>query len=128
MANQINLQFMLGEHWVIDFELNDETNADIDLTGATVEFTMFDMNENEIFTLSTADDPSAITIDSPPIGTGSIVITPIMQLQNANLTPDVFNYEIQATLADQRVTTQIFGRITALASLFSWGGNSGATT
>lgn len=116
MANQINLEFQLGETWILDFNFNDEADADLDLSGAVIDFIM-SLGDVEVFTMSSSDSPSGIAIDCPTIGLGSIIITPSDQV---NFTPNIYNYEIQATLADQSVSTQIFGSITVLASLFAW--------
>lgn len=115
MAKQINIELALGEHWIIDFNLNDEAGEDIDLTGATVEFMMVE-NDVEVLSLSSADLNSAISIDSPPMGAGDVVISPDLQLQT-NIAPGVYPYAIRATLADYRVTTQIVGKLFILAKL-----------
>lgn len=114
MANQINLEFRLSDDWVIDFDLNDESNKDIDLQGGTVDFRV-SLDGVEILTLSSADSPSYISIDSPTTGTGSIVVTEAFQ---SDFTPGFYDYEIQARLVDSRVTTQVFGKLSIIASLF----------
>lgn len=114
MANEQNLTFVLGEDWEIAFALNDAAGADLDITGGEVAFRL-SRRRVEAMLLTTAG--SDISIESPSIGLGSIAVTPPDQ-SAAGIYAAVWDYEVRATLADGRVTTQAFGQITVEPSLF----------
>lgn len=123
MATEQNFEFQLNEDWEIAFELNDASDDDLDLSGATVAFTLAEADE-VLLTLSSEGDD--VAIDSPPAGAGVITIPPTEQ---SDLYPGTFNYEVRAILADGRITVQAFGKIIARASLFGWppGSTTGGT-
>ncbi len=114
MATETNLQFTLGETWVVDFALNDAAGADLDLTGATVAFRLF-RRKVRVLQLTSAGSEIVLDASSPPTGNGTLTVAPIDQ---AGLVAAVYDYEVRATLADGSVTTQAFGALTLADTLF----------
>ena len=113
MATEANLEFVIGETWEIPFELNDAIGEDLDLTAGSVKFRLSRRGVLQ-FELTTLG--SDIGIESPSTGNGTIVVEPSDQ---SALYPGVFDFEIRAILSDGRVTTQAYGALTLLRSLFN---------
>lgn len=113
MATEASLEFVLGETWEIPFELNDASGDDLDLTAGSVKFRL---SRRGVLQLELTTAGGDISVESPSMGNGSISVSPDDQL---NLYPGVFDFEIRATLSDGRVTTQAYGSLTLLRTLFN---------
>jgi hypothetical protein len=113
MTTLTNLEFVLGETWVIDFALDDAADAALDLTGGTVKFRL---SRRGVLLLELTSSTADVSFDSPPtLGTGTITVEPADQ---AALVPAVYDYEVRATLADGSVTTQASGSLAVSRTLF----------
>lgn len=109
MAVEVNHEVQLGADWAIPF-----TSADA-LAGGEVSF-ILSQDDAVLLTLSSEDSPSAVTVDSPDV-TGSVAVSPLDQV---DLVPGVYVYEIRGVLADDTTVVLQLGRILVLASLFAW--------
>lgn len=103
MATRENMEFVLGETWVIEATLTDAAGEPLVLEDATVAFRM-----GVLETVATVLDANA--------GTTRTTIAPADQ---SDVAAGVYPYEIRATLTGGVVTTQVVGDITVQPTLFT---------
>lgn len=107
-----NLEFYRGDDWKLDVTLKDEDGLAIDLTGATVFFTV---KENE----SDADTSAVITEDvtshtDPTNGETSIEVS---DTETDDVDPGTYYYDIQVKTAAGNIQTVVKGTLTVLTDI-----------
>jgi hypothetical protein len=96
VPHHADLELMPGDDWVIPFVLTDVNGSPLDLTNATLQFTLLDPDGNK-----TIVDP-LITIDEPKTkGTGAIAVNNTV---TTNLSPGRYTDALRVTIADAQST------------------------
>lgn len=112
MTTQQDLSFFRGETWTVDCEVNGPEDADLDLSGAALEFRI----SSQTATLLTLTDADGIEITDAATGTCQVNVGPGDQ---AAIAPGgIYFYEFRVTDADGGVSVQARGRFIVLKSLF----------
>lgn len=114
MATESNLNFRLGETWVIAITCEDAGGTPLALAGADVRFRLATPALSLVLDLAVGSGVSLGT----GAGMATITVTPAMQVA-AGVTARLHSYEIRAELADGTVSDQAFGSLNVRASLFS---------
>lgn len=73
MSVQQDLEFHLGENWIIQYECNDGNGNDINLTGAELEWVLATLNSAPVMTRTIGD---GITLTTPLEGSCTLSVTP----------------------------------------------------
>jgi len=108
MATPRDLEFYNGEHWVINFQLNDGDDTDLDLTSSTVAWKL---NSNAGAAVMTRTIGDGITLTDPTTGLCSLIVTPTHQTNAGIAANTVYVWSITATLPTGLVTVQADGSL-----------------
>lgn len=103
-------EFFLGEDWIFQFTLNDESGDVLDLTSGEIEFRLQKGSIEKEYSYSNDD----ITMTDPTLGVAVLVIRPADQDDFAKGT---WNYELWCQLADTTSSIQAKGTLTIANSL-----------
>lgn len=91
-------EWAIGDDPTITFTVTSNGTA-VNLTGATVEFLIYDANTGTLVTtLSSSGGSPKITVSSPATGAGTIDLTGSLEALGA------FNYRARYTLASKQLT------------------------
>lgn len=112
MSVKKNIEFHIGETWVILFTLHNADGSAMDLTGAAVKFRI-GSNPG----LLTKTIGAGITITNLVGGAGTVTITPADQVAAALVKGKTYPYELRAELG-AFISVQAIGDLTTLPSLF----------
>lgn len=114
MATKKNIQFHVGETWVMPFGLHNADNTVLDLTGASVQFRLM-LGATILFDKAIG---SGIALTDIVNGEGTITITPAEQVAQGIGKNKTYKYELRAT-TPEFVSVQCEGEFKTLASLFA---------
>ena len=76
MSVHQDLEFHLGENWIVDFEVNDGDDENIDITGATLQWRLASPEGDTVMTRTVGD---GLTITSGSTGLCTLSVTPVHQ-------------------------------------------------
>lgn len=116
MTVQIDLEFHLGENWIIQYECNDGNGNDINLTGATLEWALATLNSVPVMTRAIGD---GITLTKPLEGDCTLSVTPIHQTAAGVTASTSYRYELRLITSAGTISVQAKGVIAVLPSLLS---------
>lgn len=105
------LEFYRGETWAFTFTVRNAAGAAVDMTSGSLKFRLADAAGAVISKTWAA----ALIMPDPTTGQGAFAITAADQ---ASVVAKVYEFELQATLPDSTVSTQSYGTITVLESLY----------
>jgi hypothetical protein len=114
MSLHHDLEFHLGEHWNVNFEVNDGNGSDIDITSATLQWRMSTQAGVTVMTRTVSD---GLTITTAATGLCALSVSPTHQT-NASVTAGRYKWEFRVTTAAGTITVQVRGNINVLPSLF----------
>lgn len=106
MANRQNVEFLLGETWLIDHQAKQSDGVTtLPITGATVTIQIKDQQGNIVLAAGAA----TVSITDGPNGLSTIQIDPSMQ---SAFSIGVYRYTIRIVLSNGVVTFQTRGSFT----------------
>jgi hypothetical protein len=114
MSLPFDLEFHLGEHWNVAFQVNDGNNADIDITSATLQWRLSTLSGTTVMTRTVSD---GLTITTAATGLCSLSVTPTMQT-TASVAAGRYKWEFRVTTTGGTITVQARGNLNVLPSLF----------
>jgi hypothetical protein len=109
-----DLEFHLGEHWNVNFEVNDGNDANIDITSATIQFRVVTSAGTTAMTRTVGD---GITITTAATGLCALSVTPTMQT-TASIAAGRYKWEFRVTTTGGTITVQARGNLNVLPSLY----------
>jgi hypothetical protein len=109
-----DLEFHLGEHWNVNFEVNDGNDANIDITSATIQFRVVTSAGVTAMTRTVGD---GITITTAATGLCALSVTPTMQT-TASIAAGRYKWEFRVTTTGGTITVQARGNLNVLPSLY----------
>jgi len=113
MSVILDMEFHLGEHWNISYEVNDGSNDDIDISGATLEWKLSTLAGVAVLTAGVG---TGITIVDGATGSCLVSITPTAQT-NASVAAGRYKYQFKVTTGGGTVTIQARGHLNVVPSL-----------
>ena len=115
MSKTKHLKFSEGETWIIDCTLLDSDGEALDLTDATVTWSVATRpGEAAIVTATTANGLIAVDADET-LGLATITVP---YASHSSATPRVYLHECKVLLSTGEVTIQFKGRLTVEDSIF----------
>ena len=116
MSTLADVEFYLGENWIIDFQVNDGDDANIDITGGTLQWRLADTAGDTVMTRAVGD---GMTITSGPLGLCTLSVTPLHQSGAVVQSRTSYQWEFRATTALGTVTVQAGGALYVHPSLLA---------
>lgn len=116
MSVQTDLEFHLGENWIVQYECNDGNGNDINLTGASLEWALATLNGSPVMTRTIGD---GITLTVPLEGSCTLSVTPIHQSAAGVTDSTTYRYELRLTTAAGTIAVQGKGMLAVLPSLLA---------
>lgn len=114
MSKTKHLTFSEGETWIIDCTFLDSEGDALDLTGATISWSVAPRpGEDAIVTATTGNGLIAVT--SP--ATGGLAVITVPYASHSLALPRTYLHECRITLASTEVTVQFKGRLTVEDSI-----------
>lgn len=110
-----DLEFHLGENWIVDFEVNDGDDANIDITGATLEWRLA-LDGGTVMTRTVGN---GLTITAGPTGLCTLSVTPSHQISGAVQSRTSYQWEFRVTTALGTVSVQALGALYVRPSLLA---------
>lgn len=114
MSVHADLEFHLGENWIVDFEVNDGDDENIDITGATLQWRLASPEGDTIMTRTVGD---GLTITSGTTGLCTLSVTPSHQSNDDVASRTSYQWEFRVTTALGTVTVQASGALYVHPSL-----------
>jgi hypothetical protein len=109
-----DLEFHLGEHWNVNFEVNNGLGIDIDITSATLQWRLSTLSGTTVMTRTVSD---GLTITTAATGLCALSVTPTMQT-NASVAAGRYKWEFRVTTTGGTITVQARGNLNVLPSLY----------
>ncbi len=109
------LDFHLGENWIVDFTVADNAGVAIDITGATLQFRVSSIAGSTVMTRAVSD---GITVTSGSAGECRLNVTPAHQTSASITSATRYLWEFRAQTASL-TTVQAVGHINVKTSLFA---------
>ncbi len=109
-----DLEFHLGEHWNIKFEVNDGEGTDIDITSATLQWRLSTISGTTVMTRTAGD---GLTITGASTGACTLSVTPTHQT-TGSVAAGRYKWEFRVTTTGGTVTVQARGNLNVLPSLY----------
>jgi hypothetical protein len=116
MTVQTDLEFHLGENWIVQYECNDGAGNDINLTGATLEWALATLDSAPVMTRTIGD---GITLTAPLEGSCTLSVTPTHQSTAGVAASTTYRYELRLITAAGTISVQGKGALAVLPSLLS---------
>lgn len=116
MTVQIDLEFHLGENWIIQYEVNDGVGNNINLIGGSVEWALATLNSAPLITLTVGD---GITLTNALEGKCTVSVTPAHQSTAGITAGTTYRYELRVITAAGTISVQGKGVIAVLPSLLA---------
>lgn len=113
MAARQDMDFLLGEHWIIEATCTDNGQP-MSVAGGAVEFALVQGTTLKL----NLETPSEIAFTDAVNGQVTIIITPTQQAA-ASLTAGFYEYQIRATTAAGIKSDQLYGNVTVRENIFS---------
>ena len=114
MSVHQDLEFHLGENWIVDFEVNDGDDENIDITGATLQWRLATGEGDAVMTRTVGD---GVTITSGPTGLCTLSVTPLHQDNDGVASRTSYYWEFRVTTALGTVSVQASGALYVHPSL-----------
>ena len=114
MSVHADLEFHLGENWIIDFEVNDGDDASIDITGATLQWRLASPEGDTIMTRTVGD---GVTITGATTGLCTLSVTPLHQSNDGVVSRTNYQWEFRVTTLLGSVSVQATGALYVHPSL-----------
>ena len=115
MSRIRHLTFSEGETWPIDCTFLDSDGEALDLTGATIKWSVA-TRPGEIAIVEATTGNGLITITSPATAGLATILVP--KANHSSATPRTYLHEAEVTLASGIVTIPFSGRLTVRDSIF----------
>jgi hypothetical protein len=116
MTVQTDLEFHLGENWIIQYEVNDGVGNNINLIGGSVEWTLATLASIPLMVLIVGD---GITPTNALEGKFTLSVTPSHQSTAGITAGTTYRYELRVITAAGTVSVQGKGVIAVLPSLLA---------
>lgn len=116
MTVQQDLEFHLGENWIVQYECNDGNGNDINLTGASLEWALATLNSSLVMTRSVGD---GIVLTNALEGDCTLSVTPSHQSTAGVTSGTTYRWEFRIITASGTVSVQAKGNLAVLPSLLS---------
>lgn len=100
--------FYSGDHWKLELSLHDDQGAALDLTGAQVEWTLYDAATGEVVITLTVVPGEISILDPPTDGKAQVIVAPA---RTSTLAPGAYYDVTRAMLPSGFVSTQAVGTI-----------------
>ena len=110
-----DLEFHLGENWIVDFQVNDGDDENIDITGATLQWRL-NSDDDEVMTRTVGN---GLTITSGPLGLCTLSVTPVHQTNGGVQSRTNYQWEFRVTTALGTVSVQAGGALYVHPSLLA---------
>lgn len=116
MSVQTDLEFHSGENWIVQYECNDGSGNDINLTGAELEWALATLDSTVVMTCTIGD---GITLTAPLEGSCTLSVTPAHQTTAGITAGTTYRWELRLTTASGTISVQGEGKLAVLPSLLS---------
>ena len=116
MSVQTDLEFHLGENWIVQYECNDGAGNNINLTGGSLEWALAALDSTPVMTRTIGD---GITLTAPLEGSCTLSVTPTHQTEATITSGTTYRWEFRLTTAAGTVSVQGTGKLAVLPSLLS---------
>src|SRR5262245_42695475 len=111
MATKRDVEFYNGEDWQINFEFNDGSGADLNITSATIAWVLLSGTGATVMTRTVGD---GLTITSGSTGTAALRVTPTMQTTASIASGTRYQWKATVTLSTGVITRQAGGALLVL--------------
>ena len=116
MSVQQDLEFYLGENWIVDFEVNDGNDANIDITGATLQWRLSTLPGTTVMTRTVGD---GLTITAGTTGLCTLSVTALHQNTGGVLSRTNYQWEFRVTTTLGTISVQAGGALYVHPSLLA---------
>lgn len=115
MSRTKNISFSEGETWIIDATFTDSDGEALDLTGASIAWSVATRPGQAAIVSATTGNGLIVVDDDPTTGLATITVP---YASHSAATPKIYIHECRVTLATGEVTVQFDGRLTVRDSIF----------